>query len=227
LVVNSLKHILSPRFGLVQQTSYGAILDTWTNIGDGTSIADLLSGTNNLSNPPNMIRHLVDRLESPSNVCDSCGSRMKGWLVPPVTGNYEFWIASDDNGEFFLSTDNINLQRLCHVPGFTSPREWTKYPEQKSSPIRLNAGQAYEYLVRIPVLSKHHVILGSYICSTFLMLSAALSHLSSHKALMKEGVVGDHLAIAWQYPGQSREVIPASYSLVENVESQTPFPLVQ
>ena len=137
------------RFDGVQQTSFGAILDTWTNIGGGTSIADLDSGTNNLSNPPNMIKHLVDRLESPSNVCDSCGSRMKGWLVPPVTGNYEFWIASDDNGEFWLNTDNISLQRRCNFPGFTSLMEWTKYPEQKSSPIRLIAGQAYYYWVRL------------------------------------------------------------------------------
>lgn len=148
------------RFDGVQQTSFGAILDTWTNIGSGTTIADLDSGTNNLSNPPNMTQHLVGWLESPtSNNCESCGSRMKGWLVPPVTGNYEFWIASDNNGEFFLSTDNIYLQRQCHVPDFTSPREWTKYPEQKSSPIHLVAGQAYYYWVRIAVLSKHHVIL--------------------------------------------------------------------
>jgi hypothetical protein len=50
------------------------------------------------------------------------------------------------------------------------------------------------------------------------MLFVALSHLSFHKALMKEGGEGDNLAVAWQYPGQSREVIPASYSLVENVK---------
>ena len=42
---------------------------------------------------------------------------------------------------------------------------------------------------------------------------------------MKEGVVGDNLAIAWQYPGQSREVIPARFSLVENVKEQVhPMP---
>ena len=33
-------------------------LDTWTDIGGGTSIADLDSGTNNLSNTPNKIEHL-------------------------------------------------------------------------------------------------------------------------------------------------------------------------
>jgi hypothetical protein len=29
---------------------------------------------------------------------------------------------------------------------------------------------------------------------------------------MKEGLSGDHLAIAWQYPGQQRVVIPAMFS---------------
>ena len=42
---------------------------------------------------------------------------------------------------------------------------------------------------------------------------------------MKEGREGDNLAIAWQYPGQSREVIPARFSLVENVKEQVhPMP---
>ena len=142
------REVIPARFSLVEKTSYGAILDTWTDIGGGTSIADLNSGTNNLSNTPNKIERLVDRLEAPSNRCDNCGSRMKGWLVPPVTGDYEFWIASDDSGEFWLSTDNVVLVRRCHVPGWTSPREWTKYSEQKSAPIRLIAGQAYYYSVR-------------------------------------------------------------------------------
>ena len=96
----------------------------------------------------------VDWLEAPSNRCDNCGSRMKGWLVPPVTGDYEFWIASDDNGSFWLSTNNAFLERRCHVPGFTSPREWTKYSEQKSAPIRLIAGQAYYYWVRLLSVQK-------------------------------------------------------------------------
>lgn len=32
---------------------------------------------------------------------------------------------------------------------------------------------------------------------------------------MKEGGGNDHLAIAWQYPGQPRVVIPAKFSRVE------------
>ena len=31
---------------------------------------------------------------------------------------------------------------------------------------------------------------------------------------MKEEMHADHLAIAWQYPGQALEVIPARYSMI-------------
>ena len=34
------------------------------------------------------------------------------------------------------------------------------------------------------------------------------------QVLMKEGGGGDFLAIAWQYPGQELEVVPATYSRV-------------
>jgi hypothetical protein len=37
---------------------------------------------------------------------------------------------------------------------------------------------------------------------------------------MKEGGGEDHLAIAWQYPGQSRVVIPAKFSRLALVEVQ-------
>lgn len=166
------------------------MLETWTGIG-GTSIANLMSGTNNMANAPNKLERLGGLLEGPTNTADNYGSRMSGWLVPPVTGDYEFWIATDDNGEFWLSTnaERSNKIRVCHVPGWAGSRAWTKFPEQKSTLISLVAGQAY-YM----------------------------------EAIMKEGSGGDNLAIAWQYPGQALEVIPASYSVMTKPTPVTPSP---
>jgi hypothetical protein len=129
-------------------TSCGATLDTWADIS-GYTIADLMARTNNFANTPNKSERLGSLLESPSNVGENYGIRMKGWLVPPVTGNYEFWIASDDNGEFWLSADDnpANKARICSCD-WASSRQWDWYPEQKSTLIMLEAGKPYYYEVR-------------------------------------------------------------------------------
>jgi hypothetical protein len=125
------------------------MLDTWTGLNSGNTIADLMAGSNNLLSTPKKIDHLMDLLEGPTNVGDNYGSRMRGWMAPPVTGNFVFWIASDDNGEFWLSTSDstANKALICRQPDSAGPRQWDKYTEQKSQPIRLFAGQAYYYEV--------------------------------------------------------------------------------
>ncbi len=127
----------------------GAILDTWTGIS-GVGIGDLRGNTYDLTSVPNQSTRLINLLESPTNINDNYGSRMKGWLVAPVTGNYSFWIASDDNGEFWLSTDSdpANLVLICFQPWATKRRQWDKYPDQSSKPITLVAGQTFYYEVR-------------------------------------------------------------------------------
>jgi hypothetical protein len=141
--------------------SCGAILDTWTGIS-GTSIADLRGGTNDLTDVPIKSTRLTDLLESPSNIGKYFGSRMKGWLLPPETGYYVFWIASDDKGEFWLSTDSnpVNKVRVCYTPGAVSRRFFTAYSEQKSNPISLVAGQAYYYEVRERAIFNSHLSFG-------------------------------------------------------------------
>ena len=128
----------------------GATLDIWAGI-DGWTIADLMSGTDSLAKTPDKSERLVSSLEAPSNVGDNYGSRMRGWLVPPVTGLYEFFVASDDQGEFWLSSndDPANKILICHQPSAVSPLFFTAFSEQKSSPISLVAGEAYYYEVRL------------------------------------------------------------------------------
>jgi hypothetical protein len=74
---------------------------------------------------------------------------MKGWLMPPVSGVYAFWIASDDGGELLLSSDDHpeNKVRECFVPWATGVREWKKFLEQESPLIQLEAGEAYYFEV--------------------------------------------------------------------------------
>ncbi|MBK8046736.1 MAG: hypothetical protein IPK16_06205 [Anaerolineales bacterium] len=39
------------------------------------------------------------------------GVRIRGYLLPPVDGDYRFWIAADDRGALFLSTDETPDER--------------------------------------------------------------------------------------------------------------------
>jgi len=130
----------------------GATLEIWTDIVGGSTY-NLRMHTNGLSNEPNETKQLWSFLEAPSDIGDYYGSRMKGWLIPPVTGNYTFWIASDDLSELWLSTDDdpANMELVCYETIPVSPRYWDASPKQKSSPIWLVAGQSYYYQVSLRI----------------------------------------------------------------------------
>ena len=74
-------------------------------------------------------------------------TRMRAWLRPAVTGEYAFWTASDNSSELWLSPseDPSKARRIASIPryGWALPREWSKYPSQRSETIWLNAGKSY------------------------------------------------------------------------------------
>ena len=78
---------------------------------------------------------------------DHYGQWLRGWIIPPDTGEYTFWIAGDDLAELWLSDDEEpeNKSRIASVPGWTSFRQFTKHPEQQSAPIPLIAGRGYYF----------------------------------------------------------------------------------
>jgi regulation of enolase protein 1 (concanavalin A-like superfamily) len=120
----------------------GVLREVYSGI-NGTAVADL---TNDVSFPqsPTTVG-VLDNFEAPAGVDDNYGQRLRAFLTPPVTGNYTFWIASDDNSQLFVSTDETpaHKQQVASVSVWTNPRQWNKYPEQQSASIPLAAGQRY------------------------------------------------------------------------------------
>jgi len=161
-------------FATVLAGPVGAIRQWWSNIGAGTTVADLTSNPNFPDNPTGT--EFVPSLEGPVDWADNYGTRLYGWLYPPQSGDYTFWVAGDDGCELWLSTDadQANKKLIATVATWTTSREWTKEANQRSSPVKLEAGQRY------------------YI-----------------EALHKEGGGGDSIAVAWQGPGISQQVIGA------------------
>jgi len=125
----------------------GSILREWWNDIPGPDVDDLLSNVNYPDNPSG--RELVTNLEGPVNWGDSYGSRFLGYLNPVTSGSYTFWIASDDMGFLFLSTDDdpANLSLIAYTLDPTGWRVWDTYSSQQSSPISLVAGQKYYFEV--------------------------------------------------------------------------------
>ncbi len=112
--------------------------EVWNNTG-GTSVSAIPVGMS-----PNSTT-LLQSFEAPANIADNYGQRIRGYICPPVTGNYIFWIASDDNGELWLSNNDnpANKQKIASLPGWTFSKEWTKYSAQQSVSKYLVAGQKY------------------------------------------------------------------------------------
>jgi hypothetical protein len=110
----------------------------WANI-TGTAVSTIPVNT-----APTSVSSLTI-FESPSNIGDNYGARIRGFVCVPITGLYTFWISSDDNGELWMSTDNdpANKTRIASVPGHTNRRQWDRYASQRSVEIKLVAGSSY------------------------------------------------------------------------------------
>jgi len=120
----------------------GILREYWTGIS-GTSVANLTSHANYPNNPNGS--DLRSNFTAPTDWADNMGQRMRGWVYPPVSGEYTFWVSGDDETQLFLSTDATaaSAALIARVSGWTSPLEWTKSSEQKSVKITLEAGKPY------------------------------------------------------------------------------------
>ena len=175
-------------------TLSGSVLrEYWTGIS-GSTINSLTSSANYPNSPTGSGQ--LTSLEGPTNWADNYGTRIRGYIHPPASGSYTFWVAGNDNTELYLSTsDNPdNSSRIAYLNGSTNSRQWNKYSTQQSITINLTTGQKY------------------YI-----------------EVLHKEKNGGDNVAVAWQGPGITQQVINGSYlspfvpsgSGIMNVASET------
>jgi ELWxxDGT repeat protein len=72
-------------------------------------------------------------------------SRVRAMVCVPQSGNYTFFISSDDQSELYLSTDHNdqNKHLIAWVYGHTPFRKYDKYPSQKSAQVYLEANHKY------------------------------------------------------------------------------------
>ena len=156
---------------------------------DGKTIAEIIRFPDRPSGS-----HYLTSFDGPVDVDDFYADRVRGFLYPPRTGEYTFWIASDNGSELWLSTDEDprHARKIATVDGrlpfaYTAFHGWDQNPVQKSAQIHLEADKRY------------------YI-----------------EALHVEVVGQDSLSVAWEGPGISRTVIDGAYLSPPNTSGNAP-----
>ncbi|MBI4663576.1 MAG: DNRLRE domain-containing protein [Verrucomicrobia bacterium] len=159
--------------------------EVFTGIG-GTALDGLRGDAKYTDNKPDAIE-FVNLFEYPpgtattppaADVMNNYGVRISGFIMPAETASYVFYLASDDNGELYLSTNEspANEALIASEPQWNPVRAFastSRRPgcpdacENKSAPVRLEAGKRYWV-----------------------------------RAEMKEGGGGDNLAVTWIKEGQ-------------------------
>ena len=88
----------------------------------GRTLADLRSGNHGR---PTTIR-AIEAFDAPANYADNYASRVSGLFVPPVTGNYVFWIAADDDADLYLGTNAspVSKRLIAQQEGWSGRNNW-------------------------------------------------------------------------------------------------------
>ena len=123
-------------------TDPGGLYRTFFNGITGSGVSDL-TGSVNFPNKPDKEVYLT-AFDGGASKGDNYGSTIRGYVIPPITGAYTFWIAADNGGELRLSTGMVPANASVIASVATSGEyQWDAQVAQQSVPITLTAGQAY------------------------------------------------------------------------------------
>jgi hypothetical protein len=124
-------------------------VDLWLYDDVTISSVDNLDGIARYPDNPDEVSQL-SRLEITQDRGDFYVGLVRGYITAPGDGQYRFFLGSDDDSRFLLSTSAspADAQVIASVPGWARKGEWNKYSSQTSGDITLFAGNRYYFEVR-------------------------------------------------------------------------------
>jgi len=112
----------------------------WTNF-----TGDKLTDVDNFAAPPAGREILGKAFESPMKLATNFAARYRGYLIPPMTGAYKFWLANESVSELWIST-NASPAGKIEITAVTRATPYSKWPhthESESGAANLEAGKRY------------------------------------------------------------------------------------
>jgi len=127
----------------VSSTCSGILFESFLGIGAGNAVSDLTSHPN-FPNNPSEVHHLTrfDTREAyPDDSHEGYGGRLRGAFVPPLSGNYVFYLRGDDGTALYLNPtgpSSAGKQLIQSLAGCCAT-----FAANQSVPLALTGGQAY------------------------------------------------------------------------------------
>jgi len=124
------------------------------NIGNSVDVAALLNHSKYINDQPDFKSLRTDFSANDGEECNNCGYVVRGLFIPTASGPHMFYIAADDGGVLFLSTDEspANKVQIAREPVWATRRNYIGEaegggrgtpPANRSVPINLTAGARY------------------------------------------------------------------------------------
>ena len=138
--------------------------------------------------------------EGPVNYRDLYGTQIRGYITAPVSGDYVFFICSDDFSTLFLSTDEnpANKKAIAFESAWSDSRQWVSSSGASDTTAkRSDQNAATEWptgnVITLVANQRYYI-----------------------EALHAEGGGGDNIAVTWMKPGDGEPVdgdppIPGAY----------------
>lgn len=116
--------------------------EVWTGV-PGVDLTDLYEHPKYLQGSD--YRRLIYQSEGTRWLGDFTGTRIRGYIQAPVSGDYRFWVSGDDEVRFWMSDseDKFNKELLVSPHLFVGHRQYDIEPSQQSRVVSLVAGQKY------------------------------------------------------------------------------------
>jgi hypothetical protein len=173
-----------------------ALWDYWGGL-PGVTLQPLRDDPRYPDNPDQT--QIREAFEAPIDFADNFAGRVSGWVIPPTTGSYVFFLSADDNAELFLSTDAdpANRQLIATEPEWNAARDWTNIARRPQGQNRSDQFPGTQWPT-----------------GNTINLTAGQRYYA--EILYSEGGGGDNAAITWKLAGEP-DPAPGSPALSGNV----------